>query len=142
MVKAFVLLWICLEVTSFIWVGRWLGVGWTLLLIIASIGVGVVLLREQGFRAASIVMRKIRAGKSASIEDFADTPFVMLGAILLIIPGFFSDILGLLCFSPPIRQCVVKFLTLSRATQRRVYDQHHVHRERTFEGEYRHKKKN
>ena len=89
MLRWFVLLWICLEVAGFIWVGEWIGLGWTLLLIIASILVGIVLLRREGLRAANIMMQKMRTGEAASAEDFIDTPFVMVGALLLIVPGFF-----------------------------------------------------
>lgn len=144
MLRAFILFWICLEVTGFIWVGKLFGLGWTLLLIIASIGAGIVLLREQGFRVANIMMQKMRTGESALPENFMEMPFVTLGAILLIIPGFFSDIMGLLCLLPPIQRSVVKLLSRVMRKHKfnsRVHDRHHVYQGQTFEGEYRQQQK-
>lgn len=140
MLRWLVLLWICLEVAGFIWVGEWLGLALTLLLIIASMVIGIALLRREGLRAANIMIQKMRAGEAALAEDFIETPFVMLGAILLIIPGFFSDMLGLLCFVPPIRQYFVKLLSKLTAKHRRQYGQHTgINAGRTFEGEYQKK---
>ena len=136
------LLWICLEVTGVVWVARWLGLGWTLLLMIASMGIGVGLLRQQGFRAMTIMMQKMRMGEPALAEDFADTPFVMLGSILLIIPGFLSDIFGILCFLPPIQRQVVTSLTRVAQRHRRVYQRHYVNRGNTFDAEYQQKNEN
>lgn len=144
MLRGFMLLWVCLEVAGFIWVGKWLGLGWTLLLIIASIGVGVMLLRAQGFRAANVMMQKMRTGESVSPESVADMPFVLLGATLWIIPGFFSDFVGLLCFLPPIQRYVVKLLNRAMRQHKRgsrVHHEHHVSQGKTFEGECRQQKK-
>jgi len=143
MLKWLILFWLCLEVAGFVWVGQWLGLGWTLLLIIGSAILGVALLRQQGLRTANMMMHKMRTKQFVSAEDFADTPFVMLGAILLIIPGFFSDILGLLCFLPPIRQFFVKLLSKKRQAQTRPRQRHtRVDAGRTFEGEYQKKDEN
>ena len=143
MLRWLFLFWLCLEVAGFIWVGEWLGLGWTLLLIIGSAVVGVALLRQQGLRAANVMIHKMRAGQPASAADFADMPFVMLGAILLIIPGFFSDILGLLCFLPPIRQFFVRVLSKTNQQSARTKRSHtRVDAGRTFEGEYQKKDEN
>ena len=140
MLRWFVLFWVCLEVAGFIWVGEWIGLGWTLVLIIGSMVLGVALLRQQGLRAANIMMHKMRTGEAASAEDFVNTPFVMLGAILLIIPGFFSDILGLLCFLPPVRKYFVKLLSkISHGRGQQSQQHSQVNAGRTFEGEYQKK---
>ncbi len=81
MLRWLILLWVCLEVTGFIWVGKLFGLGWTLLLTVASIAAGIVLLREQSFRMARVMMEKMCTGESASPENLMEVPFVTLGAI-------------------------------------------------------------
>ena len=144
MLRWLILFWVCLEVTGFVWVGKWLGLGWTLVLIMASIGVGIALLREQGFRAANIMMQKMRTGESASPENFMEMPFVTLGSILLIIPGFFSDIMGLLCLLPPVQRAAIKWLSRVMRQQKcnsRVNVRHRMYQGQTFEGEYKQQQK-
>ncbi len=90
------------EIAAFIFVGREVGVGTTLLLVLASAVVGAVLLRIQGFG----VLRKIQQASQAGGDpgrQLVHGVMIVIAAFLLIIPGFISDILGLLLFIPAIR---------------------------------------
>jgi UPF0716 protein FxsA len=133
--KWFFLIWLCLEIAGFVWVAELIGLGWMLLLIIASMVLGFVLLRQEGLRTANIMMQKMRNKERLQPSDIADAPFVMIGAMLLIIPGFFSDILGVLCFIPVIRRGFVALLSRS-GTRRKQTTQQQVDQGKTYEGDY------
>lgn len=91
------------EIAVFIVVGRAIGVAPTLGLVLLAGVAGIVLLRSQGFG----VMRRIREDVNAGImpgDALADGAMILLAGILLIIPGFVTDIVGLLLFLPAVRR--------------------------------------
>lgn len=90
------------EIATFIVVGREIGVGMTLLLILANAIAGAVLLRIQGFG----VLRKIQQASQTGTDpgrQLVHGVMIVIAAFLLIIPGFISDIIGLLLFIPAVR---------------------------------------
>lgn len=138
LVKWFVLGWICLEIMIFVWVADLVGIGWMLLLILASTFGGILLLRQEGFRAANVFVVKARNGERLQASDIANTPLIMLGGILLVIPGFISDAFGLLCLLPPVRQRVVSMINKRVGANQATNKRHDsVNHGRTFDGEYR-----
>ncbi len=93
------------EIATFVLVGRQIGVFATIGLVIAATAAGVMMLRAQGSSAAQ---RLRRAAADGSIEgrDLADGALIMLAGILLVIPGFLTDVAGLLLFIPPVRRLI------------------------------------
>jgi UPF0716 protein FxsA len=91
-------------------VGRQIGVLPTLGLIIASGIAGTMLLRFQGFGVMTRIRGEIEAGRDPS-RNLAHGVMILLAGILLLIPGFVSDIIGLLLFVPPIRDLAWRFLS-------------------------------
>ncbi|WP_349436491.1 FxsA family protein [Pararhizobium sp. A13] len=90
------------EIAAFIFVGREVGVGVTLLLVLASAIAGAVLLRIQGFG----VLRKIQQASQTGTDpgrQLVHGVMIVIAAFLLIIPGFISDVIGLLLFIPAVR---------------------------------------
>lgn len=112
LLKFFIIALPLLEIAVFIWVGKLIGVGWTLLLIIASTFLGVVLLRRQGLKAMREFAENAR-NKQAQPSDVINGSFIVIGGFLLIIPGFITSVIGLLCFIPIIRRVIVKWIILS-----------------------------
>ncbi|KQY25895.1 FxsA family protein [Rhizobium sp. Root482] len=102
MIPIFLLMMPLAEIAGFIVVGRQLGVGATLLLVLASAVAGALLLRIQGFGA----LRKIQEASQAGTDpgrQLVHGLMIVVAAFLLILPGFISDIVGLLLFVPTIR---------------------------------------
>jgi UPF0716 protein FxsA len=90
------------EIAAFIFVGREVGVGMTLLLVLASAIAGAALLRIQGLG----VLRKIQQASQTGSDpgrQLVHGVMIVVAAFLLIIPGFISDIIGLLLFIPAVR---------------------------------------
>ena len=98
----FVLALPLLEIAGFVVVGRQIGALATVGLVLASAIAGAMLLRHQGFSVMTRIRAEMEAGRDPS-RQLAHGAMIVLAAVLLIIPGFISDIFGLLLFLPPVR---------------------------------------
>ncbi len=98
-----------LEIAGFVVVGSHIGVLWTLGLVILAGVLGAVLLRVQGFGSMARIRAEIAAGRDPS-RELANTVMILVAGVLLLIPGFITDIFGLLLFLPPVRQLAWRFL--------------------------------
>ncbi len=110
-----VLLLAVVEIQLFAIVTDAVGAVGTVLLIVATGAGGVAVLRRLG-RAA---FRQLRAGMSGIPQpppDLLESGFVLMGGLLLISPGFFSDFIGALFLLPAARRWLVRHL-LPRLTR-------------------------
>lgn len=98
----FVLALPLLEIAGFVVVGRQVGALATVGLVLASSIAGALLLRHQGFSVMTRIRAEMDAGRDPS-RQLAHGAMIVLAAILLIIPGFITDMIGLLLFLPPVR---------------------------------------
>ncbi|EJF85498.1 FxsA family protein [Bartonella rattimassiliensis] len=111
--RFFVVIFLCMlltEIASFIFVGQEIGILATLSLVILTAIVGIVLLRIQGGSFLKNIQTELiqkRTLKNNIIND----AFIMFSAILLILPGFVSDLLGLLLLIKPIRSVAWHFFS-------------------------------
>lgn len=112
-----VLAWFVVEVVLLLLVGSWLGVGWTLLVLLGTSVLGGVLLRNQGRRTIS-ALRQAQAHQRSGGRELADGALGGVGALLLVLPGFGTDLLGVLLVLPPTRALVRP--VLASALGRRV----------------------
>jgi UPF0716 protein FxsA len=98
-----------LEIAGFVIVGQQIGVLYTLALVIASGILGAILLRIQGFGVMSRIRRELEAGGDPG-REVAHGAMILRAGVLLLIPGFVTDIVGLLLFLPPVRDLAWGFL--------------------------------
>ena len=91
-----------LEIAGFVLVGRQIGVLPTLGLVIATGIAGAILLRVQGFGVMTRIRTELEAGRDPS-RELAHGVMIIAAGILLLIPGFVTDILGILLFLSPLR---------------------------------------
>ncbi len=91
-----------MEIAGFIIVGSEIGVLATLGLIILAMFVGIFLLRLQGFGLIQKIREETAAGRSPK-RELVHGVMLFFAALLLIIPGFITDIIGLLLFIPAVR---------------------------------------
>lgn len=94
-----------LEVATAYAVGLWLGWGWMLLLLLAGIPVGFAIMRNAG-DAAMVDMQ--RAAQTGQEPDAAKHGLTFLGGLLVMVPGFWTDLVGLLLVLPPIQRLLRK----------------------------------
>lgn len=90
------------EIAAFIVVGREIGVLATLALVAAMAFIGVALLRWQGLGVLGRIRQAAERGEAPE-RELVHGAMIVVGGILLIIPGFVTDAFGLLLFVPPVR---------------------------------------
>lgn len=109
LIPVFILALPIIEIAVLILVGGKIGVLWTLALLLASTIAGLLLLRVQGFGAINRIRSEFAAGRDPG-RDMAHGAMIMLAGVLLLIPGFVTDVIGLLLFIPPVRDIAWRFL--------------------------------
>lgn len=97
--------WLVAEVYAFVAVADATSVLFALALLVATSALGVLALRRQGARTLMRMRRTLATGRAPTAE-LADGTGLVVGAALLILPGFVSDALGLLLVIPGIRRVV------------------------------------
>lgn len=91
------------EIAVFIAIGSRIGIAATIALIIASALAGSALMRHQGLAVLRRVQENLDQGVFPAVEVF-DGLCILLAGGLLLLPGFVTDVLGLLLFLPPVRR--------------------------------------
>ena len=99
------LLAVLAELVAFVAVASWIGLGWTLLATFATSALGVLLLARQGTRALADLRNRARFRQPAG-RELGDAGLVAVGGVLMVLPGFLGDLLGLLCLLPVTRGLV------------------------------------
>ncbi len=95
------------EIAVFIQVGSLIGVGMTLLLVLASAVFGIWLVRTQGFAAATRVQAMIARGESPALGMLEGLALLAAG-VLLLIPGFVTDLAAFALLIPPLRRWIIR----------------------------------
>jgi UPF0716 protein FxsA len=96
------IIWVVAELATFYAVAHVIGLGGALLAGVATTLLGFSNLREN----ASVALQRVRAavtGARAREGAMAEGMIGSFGAILLILPGFLSDIVGLVLTIPSVR---------------------------------------
>lgn len=116
-VRVLVGLWALAEVVVLVLVASWIGVGWTVLATLATTALGWALLARQGTRALAELRERTRERRPPG-RALGDAGLIAVGGLLMVLPGFLGDVVGLLCLLPPTR-FVVRGL-LGRAVAARL----------------------
>jgi UPF0716 protein FxsA len=103
MIFLFFVLMTLLEIIVLISVGQAIGSLSTILLIIATAFIGSRLLKQQGWATMARAQQNIAEGQQPTIE-ILEGVVILISGVLLITPGFITDILGLLGLIPFSRQ--------------------------------------
>lgn len=115
-----------------------LGFVLTLLLLVGAAGLGTLLLRTQGFSNWMRVQQALARGELPA-EEMVESALIAAGGLLLLIPGFVSDLLALFCLIPPTRKHLARYFLKNRVilrprTQATTTESRG---QRTIEGEFR-----
>lgn len=98
-----------IELMILLEVGAIIGSGWTFLIIIATAIMGTKLVKQQGSSTWRNIQEKLAQGQVPSQALF-DGICILVSGVLLITPGFMTDILGMLLLTPPFRAIAFKQL--------------------------------
>ncbi|MCM3079449.1 membrane protein FxsA [Brevibacillus invocatus] len=100
-----------IEIWGLIAVGKVIG-GWsTVALVILTGIVGAWLAKQQGLQVFRLVQLQLSRGQMPT-ETLMDGVLVLIGGIMLLAPGFFSDVFGLILLIPYTRMIIRHLLKL------------------------------
>jgi UPF0716 protein FxsA len=105
-----------LEVWLLVQVGQSLGLLPTVLILLGEVLVGLLLLRHEGSRAWKALNDAFTKGKVPTGE-LADAALILVGGLLLMLPGFLTDVIGflfLLRWTRPFARKVIAFFVARR----------------------------
>ncbi|MBV1880064.1 MAG: FxsA family protein [Pseudomonadales bacterium] len=90
------------EVLLFIEIGDRIGLGWTVLSVLATATVGVSIMRHQGFLTLTRIQAQMSQGQIPA-KEMMEGALVMVCGALLLTPGFLTDGIGFALLTPIIR---------------------------------------
>jgi UPF0716 protein FxsA len=96
-----------LELTVFIAVAATIGFGWALSLILAGSLCGALILRRAGGGHVARIRVALDHGSFTALQTDAWGGLTLLAGILLLIPGFITDIVALLLLAGSLRRAFV-----------------------------------
>lgn len=109
-VFALLLLWPLIEIALFVTVGGWLGLWLTLAIVIGTGILGVSLLQRMGLRSADRLRAEMGRMRDP-VAGVGDSVLLSLAALLLILPGLLTDVLGAILLIPPFRRLLIAQIT-------------------------------
>lgn len=106
------------EITAFALVAALIGLPQAFLLMVATSFMGVVVLRHPGRGRIGQMHEAVSKNGLSGIEAGGDAFLSVAAGILLLLPGFITDTLGLLLLLPPVRQWIgERFLRYVQASE-------------------------
>lgn len=93
------------EIIAFGLVVEWLGFWIALLLVLLTSFSGLLIVRQQGFGMAAKIARMARTGTPPE-SGLGKDAMTILSGLLLLLPGFLTDALGLLLLIPAVRRWI------------------------------------
>jgi UPF0716 protein FxsA len=112
-----------IELIIFLLAGNLIGIPETLFVVIGTGILGAILLKKQGLKAVRNVKVQLNQGIMPG-DAILDSFCVLIGGLLLLFPGFLTDIVGSIMLIPPTRR-IVKLL-LMRGIQRKLQKKNRV----------------
>ena len=97
------------ELALLLQVGRWIGLGWTLAIVVVTGFLGATLARRQGLRAWLAIQAELRAGRMPG-GTLVDGLLILIGGIVLLTPGLLTDLAGFLLLIPGSRSVLKRSL--------------------------------
>lgn len=88
-----------LEIVVLIAVGQAIGAWWTIGLLLLFVVIGSVLVRRESSRTWRALRTAVETGRMPG-RELADASLVLVGGLLLLLPGFISDLLGIFLILP------------------------------------------
>lgn len=98
-----------IEIALFILIGQAIGVVPTLLGVLVTAIAGSLLIRWQGMAALRDMQAAMSRGELPA-RQMGDAMLIGLGGLLLLLPGYFSDLIGLLLLIPWTRELIYRLL--------------------------------
>lgn len=129
-----------IEFSIFNAVANMIGVFFTLIAIIMTSVIGFYLVKSQGIKNFILMKDKIANRENPTNEIVKSVSFLFAG-LLLLIPGFFTDILGAILIFPPIQDILIQRIVQKKSFK--TYSNRHSSKQSiddtVIDGEFTHK---
>ena len=125
-----------IEISIFIQVGGFVGTFNTILIIFLTAAVGVYFVRQQGFRTFQKIAVELQ-NQQIPVQGMFDGLVILISGILLVTPGFLTDIIGFLGLIPQTRVLllgIIKNLFLQRYSN--AHKQYKKDIDKTIDGDF------
>ena len=103
------------EIYLFIKVGSQIGAFNTIFLVFITAFLGVIYARYEGFNTLKSAMSQI-VKNELPVYEIISGAALAFAALLLILPGFATDLLGLLIIFPPTRKLILRKVSTKKRT--------------------------
>lgn len=126
-----------LELYVLIKLGTLIGALPTVILVVGTAVLGSLLMRHQGWSNYQRMQQSIARGEvpaQAMLEGVA----ILLGALLLLLPGLITDVVGLVCLIPFFRRAIIKYLTRRMAVRMHTTSDARTSKGQIYDTKYRH----
>jgi UPF0716 protein FxsA len=114
-------IYVLVELAAVVALATSIGLGWTVLLLLATFAAGIALAGSQVNRQ----IRRLRRGFDNPHGMLTDSALIALGTVLVVVPGIVTSALGLLLLLPPTRAAARPMVAAVAAkrivTRRRAY---------------------
>jgi len=110
-----------LEIYLFIKIGSQIGAFNTILLIFVTAFFGIIYARYEGFNTLRAGMSQI-VKNELPVYEIVSGAALAFAALLLILPGFATDLMGLLIIFPPTRKLIFKKVSNKQETSNKKHD--------------------
>ena len=110
-----------IEIYLFIKMGSQIGAFNTILLIFITAFFGVIYARYEGFNTLRAGMTQI-IKKEIPVYEIISGAALAFAALLLILPGFATDLLGLLIIFPPTRKLILNKVSYNKSSNYKKQD--------------------
>ena len=125
------------EIYLLLQVGGIIGALPTIFLVVFTAALGAWLLRRQGFATFRRFQENLAQGVIPAYE-MIEGPIILLGGLLLLTPGFITDVLGFACLIPPLRKKIAQYVIENHLLQAGgVFQQGRAAQKNVLEGEFR-----
>ena len=99
----------CIEIWIFLHLTLLMSLSTIILQCTITIAAGIWLMQGENFSLFTLVKSEL-LNRRIPTEEVLDDLLLWIGGIMLIVPGLFTDGIGILIFIPTIRQEVIKWL--------------------------------
>ncbi|MEJ8777583.1 FxsA family protein [Pseudogracilibacillus sp. ICA-222130] len=113
-----------IEIGVFVWTGSKIGAGYVVLGILLSGIIGIWLVRQQGIETMRNFQSTLQ-DRQVPKNELLDGLCIILGGIMLVIPGFVTDLIGFLLVIPftrkPFKYAIYAFFMRKVAKRKIIY---------------------
>jgi UPF0716 protein FxsA len=101
------LAFIAAEIAAFVAVAEQIGLLWALVILVVVSALGPVIVRRVGLGVLAHTQERLARGELPT-RELLDGLVVLIGGVLICVPGFVGDALGLLLMISPVRHLVIR----------------------------------